>query len=65
MKSTKCNCYCEIIVISYFLFYGRLGWVDVLWDDGSTNSYRLGAEGKFDVMVIPRHHFKLVCFLCE
>ncbi|CAD6199393.1 unnamed protein product [Caenorhabditis auriculariae] len=25
------------------------GWVDVLWDNGHTNSYRYGAEGHFDI----------------
>lgn len=25
------------------------GWIDVQWDDGSCNSYRYGADGKFDI----------------
>ena len=25
------------------------GWIDVTWDHGSSNSYRMGAEGKFDL----------------
>ncbi|KAK7103616.1 E3 ubiquitin-protein ligase HECTD1-like isoform X2 [Littorina saxatilis] len=25
------------------------GWVDVTWDAGGSNSYRMGAEGKFDL----------------
>uniref|UniRef100_A0A0K8T796 E3 ubiquitin-protein ligase n=1 Tax=Lygus hesperus TaxID=30085 RepID=A0A0K8T796_LYGHE len=25
------------------------GWIDVTWDHGGTNSYRMGAEGKFDL----------------
>ncbi|CAG9113727.1 unnamed protein product [Plutella xylostella] len=28
------------------------GWVDVRWDHGGRNSYRMGAEGKFDLKVI-------------
>lgn len=31
------------------------GWVDVTWDSGSSNSYRMGAEGKFDLMLGPSH----------
>lgn len=30
-----------------------LGWVDVQWDDKTSNSYRFGADGKFDVEVKP------------
>ena len=26
-----------------------LGWVEVKWDNGESNSYRMGAEGKFDL----------------
>ena len=25
------------------------GWIDVSWDSGSSNSYRMGAEGKYDL----------------
>lgn len=28
------------------------GWVDVRWDHGPRNSYRMGADGKFDLKVI-------------
>lgn len=28
------------------------GWVDVRWDHGVRNSYRMGAEGKFDLKVV-------------
>ncbi|XKL65492.1 hypothetical protein PGB90_008912 [Kerria lacca] len=28
------------------------GWVDVTWDNGKTNSYRMGAENKFDLKII-------------
>ena len=28
------------------------GWIDVMWDHGGANSYRMGAEGKYDLMVI-------------
>ena len=27
------------------------GWIDVMWDHGGANSYRMGAEGKYDLMV--------------
>ena len=30
------------------------GWVVVNWDDGSTGHYRVGAEGKYDLMVLGR-----------
>ena len=28
---------------------GEDGWVRVQWDTGSTNSYRMGKEGKYDL----------------
>ncbi|XP_075228227.1 E3 ubiquitin-protein ligase HERC2 isoform X3 [Lycorma delicatula] len=28
---------------------GEDGWIRVLWDNGSTNSYRMGKEGKYDL----------------
>ena len=31
------------------------GWVDVTWDNGGSNSYRMGAEGKFDLALAPTH----------
>lgn len=31
------------------------GWIDVAWDAGGTNSYRMGAEGKYDLMLAPSH----------
>ncbi|XP_067942720.1 E3 ubiquitin-protein ligase HECTD1-like [Watersipora subatra] len=31
------------------------GWVDVNWDNGGSNSYRMGAEGKFDLALAPSH----------
>jgi len=32
------------------------GWIDVAWDAGGTNSYRMGAEGKYDLMLAPSHN---------
>lgn len=32
------------------------GWVDVTWDSGGSNSYRMGAEGKYDVKLAPSHN---------
>ncbi|KAI5744743.1 hypothetical protein M8J76_004851 [Diaphorina citri] len=29
------------------------GWVDVTWDHGGSNSYRMGAEGKYDLKLAP------------
>lgn len=31
------------------------GWIDVSWDAGGSNSYRMGAEGKYDLMLAPSH----------
>ncbi|XP_033103063.1 E3 ubiquitin-protein ligase HECTD1-like isoform X1 [Anneissia japonica] len=31
------------------------GWVDVTWDHGGSNSYRMGAEGKYDLKLAPSH----------
>ncbi|XP_034255114.1 E3 ubiquitin-protein ligase HECTD1 isoform X1 [Thrips palmi] len=28
------------------------GWIDVTWDQGGSNSYRMGAEGKFDLKLV-------------
>ena len=32
-----------------------LGWVDVTWDGTGSNSYRMGAEGKYDLALAPSH----------
>jgi len=29
------------------------GWIDVAWDHGASNSYRMGAEGKYDLKLSP------------
>ena len=29
----------------------RNGWIEVQWDHGGANSYRMGAEGKFDLQL--------------
>ncbi|KAG5887757.1 E3 ubiquitin-protein ligase Ufd4 [Gonioctena quinquepunctata] len=29
------------------------GWIDVTWDHGGSNSYRMGAEGKYDIKLAP------------
>lgn len=29
------------------------GWIDVTWDHGGSNSYRMGAEGKYDLQLAP------------
>ncbi|XP_075923722.1 E3 ubiquitin-protein ligase HECTD1 isoform X2 [Petromyzon marinus] len=31
------------------------GWIDVTWDAGGSNSYRMGAEGKFDLKLAPSY----------
>ena len=31
------------------------GWIDVTWDHGGSNSYRMGAEGKFDLKLAPNY----------
>ncbi|KAJ8668132.1 hypothetical protein QAD02_009795 [Eretmocerus hayati] len=28
------------------------GWIDVTWDNGCSNSYRMGAEGKYDLRLV-------------
>lgn len=30
-----------------------IGWIDVTWDHGPSNSYRMGAEGKYDLKISP------------
>ena len=34
-------------------------WIDVTWDHGGSNSYRMGAEGKFDLKLAPSYEVKL------
>lgn len=29
----------------------RNGWIEIQWDHGGANSYRMGAEGKFDLQL--------------
>ena len=29
-----------------------VGWVEVAWSNGTSNSYRMGADGKFDLRVV-------------
>lgn len=31
----------------------QTGWIDVTWDHGASNSYRMGAEGKYDLKLAP------------
>lgn len=37
------------------LFFPPAGWIDVTWDSGGPNSYRMGAEGKYDLHLAPSH----------
>merc|ERR1719410_1026044 len=36
------------------------GWIDVSWDHGGSNSYRMGAEGKFDLKLAPGYEPELL-----
>ena len=36
------------------------GWIDVTWDHGGSNSYRMGAEGKFDLKLAPGYDPELL-----
>ena len=36
------------------------GWIDVTWDHGGSNSYRMGAEGKFDLKLAPGYEPELL-----
>jgi hypothetical protein len=38
------------------------GWIDVTWDHGGSNSYRMGAEGKYDLKLAPGKKEEPVCF---
>ena len=37
----------------------RNGWVDVHWEAGGSNSYRMGADGKFDLKVVDVRFYAL------
>ena len=37
------------------VFFFMIGWIDVTWDSGGSNSYRMGAEGKYDLQLAPSH----------
>ena len=41
------KCYIQAILF--------LGWIDVTWDSGGSNSYRMGAEGKYDLQLASSH----------
>ncbi|RWS30867.1 E3 ubiquitin-protein ligase HECTD1-like isoform X10 [Leptotrombidium deliense] len=34
------------------------GWIDVTWDHGGSNSYRMGAEGKYDIKLCDENSSK-------
>ena len=36
------------------------GWIDVTWDHGGSNSYRMGAEGKYDLKLAPGYEPELL-----
>jgi E3 ubiquitin-protein ligase HECTD1 len=38
------------------------GWVEVYWDNGCFNLYRMGAEGKFDLSLSPSPKFMKLLF---
>ena len=38
-----------------FLDINHTGWIDVTWDAGGSNSYRMGAEGKYDLNLAPSY----------
>lgn len=40
------------VMINYFFFLPSTGWIDVKWDHGVRNSYRMGAEGKYDLKLV-------------
>lgn len=53
-----CQKSCQAKNVKWFFvfFYSPIvGWVDVTWDAGGSNSYRMGAEGKFDLALGPSH----------
>lgn len=43
----KCNA--QLATITINLNFIISGWIDVKWDHGVRNSYRMGAEGKYDL----------------
>lgn len=53
--SHPCMILCVCRLFYSFLFYLSTGWVDVTWDSGGSNSYRMGAEGKYDLALAPSH----------
>lgn len=65
MKCSSSNDFYQINICTtnFFLFItvsgegtvtGELhnGWIDVTWDHGASNSYRMGAEGKYDLRLV-------------
>lgn len=45
---------CVFVVSGEGTVTGELhnGWIDVTWDHGGSNSYRMGAEGKYDLRLV-------------
>ena len=52
LNTTTFSFILQYIDLSIFLCSG---WVDVTWDAGGSNSYRMAAEGRYDLMLAPSH----------
>lgn len=42
----------QVIWFVYLFICLFTGWVEVAWSNGTSNSYRMGADGKFDLKVV-------------
>ena len=40
---------CELEGVMECMIFFSSGWIEVQWDHGGANSYRMGAEGKYDL----------------
>lgn len=43
------------LIANFVKIIASAGWIDVSWDSGGSNSYRMGAEGKYDLQLAPSH----------
>lgn len=49
-KHFICENYSLKMIVMHSIF--ATGWIDVKWDHGVRNSYRMGAEGKYDLKLV-------------
>lgn len=55
MHFVKFSFHSHKLIANFVTIIVSAGWIDVSWDSGGSNSYRMGAEGKYDLQLAPSH----------